>query len=133
MAMMPTALQQGIAEFNQREFYACHDTLEALWMDSTEPDKRFYQGLLQIAVACYHLGNLNGLGAVMLLGEGTRRLYDYQPNYKTIDVEKLLDDSLTLLETLQHSDPEHIASLVERMESNSDADYNFPTVRVVEV
>jgi uncharacterized protein len=34
---------QGIAEFNRHEYYACHDTLEALWMDSIDPDKKFYQ------------------------------------------------------------------------------------------
>ncbi|MDY7012991.1 MAG: DUF309 domain-containing protein, partial [Cyanobacteriota bacterium] len=66
---LPPAFQQGVEEFNRQEFYTCHDTLEALWMDSTEPDKTFYQGILQIAVGCYHLGNSNWHGAVTLLGE----------------------------------------------------------------
>jgi len=131
--MLPTALQQGIAEFNQQEFYACHDTLEALWMDSTEPDRRFYQGLLQVAVACYHLGNLNWQGAVTLLGEGTRRLYDYQPRYATIDVEQLLEESFTLLESLQQTNPEHLGSLLAQIQSDrpQDAAYHFPTVRFI--
>lgn len=133
MAMMPTALQQGVTEFNQQEFYACHDTLEALWMDSTEPDRRFYQGLLQIAVACYHLSNLNWRGAVTLLGEGTRRLYDYQPSYATIDVEQLLEDSFTLLESLQNTPPENLGQLLEQIQSDrdQDTDYHFPTVRLI--
>ncbi|MDY6783548.1 MAG: DUF309 domain-containing protein [Cyanobacteriota bacterium] len=98
---LPPAFQQGIEEFNRQEFYACHDTLEALWMDSTEPNKTFYQGILQIAVGCYHLGNANWQGAVTLLGEGARRIRDYQPSYENIDVERLLDDSLELLYALQ--------------------------------
>ncbi|WP_036477664.1 DUF309 domain-containing protein [Myxosarcina sp. GI1] len=104
--MSSPAFWQGIEEFNQRQFYACHDTLEAIWLEASELDKRFYQGVLQIAVACYHLGNYNWRGAVMLLGEGIRRLYDYQPSYHGIDVELLLHQSIQLLHNLQQLDPE---------------------------
>jgi len=60
--MTASAFGQGIDEFNRQQFYACHDTLEALWMESAEPEKTFYQGILQIAVACYHLENNNWRG-----------------------------------------------------------------------
>ena len=63
---MPSEFWEGIEQFNHQEFYACHDTLEALWMEADEPEKKFYQGILQIAVALYHLGNLNWRGAVIL-------------------------------------------------------------------
>lgn len=100
----PQAFWQGIEEFNRQEFYACHDTLEALWMESGEPDRNFYQGILQIAVACYHLGNQNLRGTVILLGEGTKRLRDYQPTFAEIDVTQLVNDSLDLLKILQQKD-----------------------------
>jgi predicted metal-dependent hydrolase len=92
---------QGIEQFNRGEFYACHDTLEALWMESGEPLKTFYQGILQVAVAYYHLGNSNIRGAMILLGEGSRRLYSYQPDYEGVDVSLLLEESLNLLQYLQ--------------------------------
>jgi uncharacterized protein len=88
---------QGIAEFNRHEYYACHDTLEALWMDSIDPDKKFYQGVLQISVACHHLQNHNLKGAAILLGEGIGRLRYYQPVYAGIDVTQLIHDSHQLL------------------------------------
>ena len=91
---------QGIAEFNQREYYACHDTLEALWMESVDPDKKFYQGVLQIAVGCHHLQNHNWKGATILLGEGMGRLRYYQPIYGGIDVNQLISDSYLLLQAL---------------------------------
>ncbi len=91
----------GIEQFNRGEFYACHDTLEALWMESGEPLKTFYQGILQVAVACYHLGNNNLRGAMILLGEGARRLHSYQPDYEEVDVSLLLEESLNLLQYLQ--------------------------------
>jgi len=101
--MLPTAFEDAIAQFNQGEFYACHDTLEALWFEALEPEKTFYQGILQVAVACYHLENENRRGAVMLLGEGVRRLRDYQPDYGGIDVAQLMGDGLNLLHHLQQS------------------------------
>ncbi|NEP52518.1 MAG: DUF309 domain-containing protein, partial [Moorea sp. SIO3C2] len=88
--MLPEEFWQGVDQFNQQEFYACHDTLEALWIEAVEPQKRFYQGILQISVACYHLGNLNWRGSVVLLGEGIGRLSSYQPDYGGIDVTELL-------------------------------------------
>ncbi|NJL67870.1 MAG: DUF309 domain-containing protein [Microcoleus sp. SM1_3_4] len=38
---LPAEFWQGIAQFNSQEFYACHDTLEALWMEAGEPEKLF--------------------------------------------------------------------------------------------
>ncbi|MEA5420449.1 DUF309 domain-containing protein [Spirulina sp. CCNP1310] len=101
--MLPTAFEDAIAQFNRGEFYACHDTLEALWFEALEPEKTFYQGILQVAVACYHLENENRRGAVMLLGEGVRRLRDYQPDYGGIDVAQLMTAGLNLLHHLQQS------------------------------
>ncbi|MGB3694553.1 MAG: DUF309 domain-containing protein [Spirulinaceae cyanobacterium] len=114
---------QGIDQFNGQEFYACHDTLEALWMDSSEPLKKFYQGILQIAVACYHLSNHNWRGAVILLGEGVRRISDYQPLYEGIDTSNLLDQSLQLLEALQKIQPEEISNFVEELKTNNSNIY----------
>ena len=98
--------ERGIAEFNQQQFYACHDTLEAIWIDAPEMDKRFYQGILQVAVGCYHLSNDNLRGATILLGEAVRRLCDYQPDYQGVDVEQLLQQAVQLLQALQQLKPE---------------------------
>jgi uncharacterized protein len=116
---LPPAWIQGIHEFNAGEYYACHDTLEALWMDSIDPDKRFYQGVLQIAVACYHLHNRNWRGAVTLLGEGVGRLPYYQPVYAGIDVAKLIEDSSNLLKTLQSIGTEGMSDFVDRLAQDS--------------
>jgi uncharacterized protein len=119
---------QGINEFNIGEYYACHDTLEALWMDSIDPDKKFYQGVLQIAVACYHLHNRNWHGAVTLLGEGIGRLPYYQPVYVGIDVTQLIQDSRNLLTTLQSIGIEGIDDFVARLAEDSSI---LPKVRSI--
>jgi uncharacterized protein len=125
---VPLEWLQGIDEFNTKKYYACHDTLEALWMDSIDPDKKFYQGVLQIAVACYHLHNRNWRGAVTLLGEGVGRLPYYQPVYAGIDVAKLIEDSRNLLTILQSIGIEGIDDFVDRLAQDSSI---LPRVRSI--
>jgi predicted metal-dependent hydrolase len=107
---IPPEFWQGVEQFNSGQFYACHDTLEALWIEATEPERSFYQGILQIAVALYHLGNCNLRGAVILLGEGSNRLRRYSANYAGLDIAEFLDQSVTLLHKLQQIEPKDIAS-----------------------
>ncbi|MGF1938114.1 MAG: DUF309 domain-containing protein [Nostoc sp. ChiQUE02] len=108
--IMPQEFWQGVEQFNSGQFYACHDTLEALWIEAGEPEKTFYQGILQIAVALYHLENRNWRGAVILLGEGSNRLRRYPSSYGGIDVDELLSESAVLLTTLQQMGPDKITS-----------------------
>lgn len=131
----PEEFWQGIEQFNQQEFYACHDTLEALWIEAMQPQKRFYQGILQIAVACYHLSNLNWRGAVMLLGEGIGRLRDYQPVYEEIDVTEFLDQSIDLLQALQQAGPEQVGDFVAALTAQietSEVSIHLPKIQRVE-
>ncbi|MFN6519150.1 MAG: DUF309 domain-containing protein [Nostoc sp. CreGUA01] len=107
---MPQEFWQGIEQFNSRQFYACHDTLEALWIEASEPEKTLYQGILQIAVALYHLENRNWRGAVILLGEGSNRLRRYPSSYGSIDIDELLSQSVALLKTLQQIGADKISA-----------------------
>ncbi|MCC5601133.1 DUF309 domain-containing protein [Nostoc favosum] len=107
---IPQEFWQGVEQFNSGQFYACHDTLEALWIEAGEPEKTFYQGILQISVALYHLENRNWRGAVILLGEGSNRLRRYPSSYGGVDVDELLNQSAVLLTTLQQIGPDKITS-----------------------
>ncbi|WP_267384405.1 DUF309 domain-containing protein [Cyanobacterium sp. uoEpiScrs1] len=111
---------RGIEQFNTRKFYSCHDTLEALWIDAVEPDRQFYQGILQIAVGCYHLENHNWHGAVLLLAEGIKRLSSYQPDYQDIDVSSLVIESKKLLHYLQQTNSEKIEVEAKQFENISE-------------
>lgn len=117
---MPDAFWQGIEQFNQGKFYDCHDTLEALWMEAAQSEKSFYQGILQIAVSLYHLGNSNWRGAVILLGEGINRLRLYQPTFGQIDVEALVVQSAELLSTLQELGAETVVSRLQTPSADRD-------------
>lgn len=131
---------QGVQQFNQREYYACHDTLEAIWMEASEPEKTFYQGILQIAVALYHLSNQNLRGATILLGEGTKRLRRYLPDYAEIDVSDLVEQSVNLLLLLQQAQPEQVPALAaqvlspnENITETAPLPLHLPTISKVSV
>ncbi|PSO71218.1 MAG: DUF309 domain-containing protein [Cyanobacteria bacterium QH_8_48_120] len=128
--MPPQAFWQGVEEFNQQAFYACHDTLEALWMEASQPEKNFYQGILQIAVGCHHLSNHNWRGAVILLGEGIGRLEDYQPVHKGIDITRLLEESLQLLNALQQVGEDGMGDFAEQLEIAATS--GFPKIARVD-
>ena len=50
----PGQLLLAIRQFNSREWFECHETLEELWIGETGEVRDFYQGMLQIAVALHH-------------------------------------------------------------------------------
>lgn len=125
---IPSQFWQGVEEFNQGEFYACHDTLEAIWMEASQPEKRFYQGILQIAVGCYHLTNHNERGAAILLGEGINKLQTYAPVYHSIDVSNLLEQSIELLTVLQQTKKENIADFVKQLQLSESDHPHFPKI-----
>lgn len=109
----PIQFQQGIDEFNSGQFYACHDTLEAIWMEAQTIEKPFYQGILQIAVAFYHLGNLNWRGGAILLGEGINHLRKFEPEHESVDVETLVDQAVEWLSLVQTAGEIGLGRLME--------------------
>jgi predicted metal-dependent hydrolase len=83
--------RKGILEFNRGAYYEAHDLLEEVWMEERGEGRRFTQGLIQMAVACYHAierGNLRG--ARRLWTEGSEKLRPFRPSHRGIDVDALL-------------------------------------------
>ena len=94
-------LEKGMGEFNSGFFFECHDTLEEVWMGIRGPSRDFFQGLIQVAVGFYHLGNANRGGALTLLRRGLRRLEKYPPGYCGLEVQALRREVSTWLERIE--------------------------------
>jgi uncharacterized protein len=107
------SLSTGITLFNQGEYYACHDVLEALWMAADTIEKPFYQGILQIAVGLYHLGNHNWRGATILIGEGVNRLRPFEPSYGGVAVADVVDLGWTWLVALQQTGHDRVVEMAQ--------------------
>jgi hypothetical protein len=76
----------GALFFNRREFFQAHEVWEDLWADTQGADHRFYQGLIQAAVALYHFGNGNVRGALKLFRSGMNYMNPYPSPHHGLDV-----------------------------------------------
>lgn len=89
----PVALYTGLAEFNAGAYFACHETLEAIWMREPAPIRRLYQGILQVGVGFYHLRNGNYRGTLNLLESAAGYLRDFTPTCLGIAVARLIAEA----------------------------------------
>ncbi len=103
----PPALLHGIEQFNHREYFECHETLEGLWMKEQRPLRTLYKGILQVGVGCYHLLRNNYRGAIIKLDSGVRYLEPFAPRCMGVDVARLIADARTLHSTLIQLGPDH--------------------------
>ena len=83
---------QGINLFNECEFFEAHDVWEELWADYQGPSRRFYQGLIQVAVCLHHFGNGNIRGAKKLYFGSRGYLEEYLPAHEGVNLQYLLDE-----------------------------------------
>ena len=81
---------RGIELFNVCDFYECHEVWEELWADCQGPSRKFYQGLIQAAVALHHFGNGNLRGARKLYHSSRAYLEPFRPRHLGLDLEKFL-------------------------------------------
>jgi len=81
---------KGIHHFNDCEFFEAHDVWEELWSDHQGPSRKFYQGLIQVAVCLHHFGNGNTRGAKKLFYSSRDYLANYGPFHLGLNVEKLI-------------------------------------------
>jgi len=108
---LPPLVMKGIEEFNRGEFYEQHETLETAWRAEPRPVRKFYQAILQIGVACYHLERGNRTGALRLLERGLRKLRPFAPACLGIDIARLIADAERLQEQIQSVGPDHLVKL----------------------
>ena len=81
---------KGIEEFNQGLFFECHETLEDIWLEEHGEDRKFYQGIIQIAAGYYKLQQGVPVGALKLWPTGIEKLLPYGPMYLGINVDALI-------------------------------------------
>jgi CheY-like chemotaxis protein len=102
----PPRLLEGLALFNQGEFFECHEVIEEAWNEEKAPVRIMYQGILQIGVACYHIQNKNWRGAMKVLERGIAKTKRFAPSCMGINLAKLLADAETIRQALIRLGPD---------------------------
>jgi len=65
---------KGLEAFNSGRFYEAHELWEEVWLETPNPDKKFLQGLIQVAAAFHHFSRANLRGTRNLLRAGLLKL-----------------------------------------------------------
>jgi hypothetical protein len=86
-------LLDGIRLFNEAQWFAAHEVLEAAWIAERGPLRLLYQGILQVGVGLHHARNGNLRGALSLLDRGMYRLAPFEPERLGVDVARLVRDA----------------------------------------
>jgi hypothetical protein len=118
---MADLFRKGIEEFNSQCFFEAHDSWEELWMETTGPDRLFYQGLIQTAVAMYHAENGNLRGSCSQFAKALSKLDRYLPAYRGIDTELLASQVRTCLRLAE-----------DARDGRADPPLRLPVVRIVQ-
>jgi uncharacterized protein len=97
---------EGIELFNVCDFFEAHEVWEELWADYRGPSRKFYQGLIQVAVCLHHFGNGNTRGAKKLYLTSLGYLQEYRPFHLGLDLEKLFHEFEACLKPVMESTEE---------------------------
>jgi uncharacterized protein len=100
---------KGIDEFNQGLFFECHETLEEIWLEEHGEERKFYQGIIQIAAGYFKLEQGVPAGAIKLWHSGFEKLEPYAPVCLGIDVEsfvRAVKENLNELKAVQQKGEE---------------------------
>lgn len=103
--MQSNNYREGIALFNQHSFFEAHEVLEDVWRAASEPERKFLQGLIQVAVALHHHSRGNLVGCRSLLDRARRNLSTYPAEYGGVDLGGLLDSVDRWREALHQGNP----------------------------
>jgi predicted metal-dependent hydrolase len=110
-------IDEGIRLFNAGDYFECHDVLEDLWSELTCPEKPFFQGLIQAAVALFHFEERNLAGACRMYLSARANLFGFPNTVGRINLEDFiqqLDHCFSELAQPHSTYPFHIHLKPER-------------------
>ena len=82
--------ERGLELIRARRFFDAHEELELAWRAAPVEERDFYQGLVHVAVGWYQAGRANRYGCERQLEKASRRLGQYAPAHRGVDVADVL-------------------------------------------
>jgi predicted metal-dependent hydrolase len=95
-----TALERGIRLFNEGQFFHAHEAWEDWWRETTPPEKRASQGMVQVAVAMHHSSRGNWEGARSVMKRALGNLEAAPDDFRGLDLSKLRADIRLVIQQL---------------------------------
>jgi len=83
--------QKGMKQYKAMDYFEAHEAWEDLWSDYYLEDRKFVQGLIQLAVSFVHIGNGNMIGAKNLLRKCKEKFNEFTGVQRGIQIKILLN------------------------------------------
>lgn len=106
---LPLLVLRGLELFNAGEYFDAHEALETAWRDETRPVRELYRGILQIAVAYYHIQRGNYRGASKMFLRSRAWLRPFPGQCCGIDLDGFRRDIARAEEALNRLGPDRLA------------------------
>jgi uncharacterized protein len=103
---LPDRVLSGLELFNQGEYFEAHEVLEAAWRAEPGPVRELYRGILQIAVAYYHILRGNYIGAKKMFIRSRTWLDPFPDRCRGIDLAGFRQDYARVENQLQSLGPD---------------------------
>ena len=111
--IMASLFQKGLVEYEKGDYFEAHEAWEDLWSDYNFSDRKFIQGLIQLAVSFVHMRNENLTGAQNLLKKCQQKFSEYNGIHREINVDEL------------KSNIEVVSFVYEDMQNTSEFDWDL--------
>lgn len=98
-------LHEGIALFNSGKFFECHEVLEDVWNTLQGDERRWMQGIIQVAVALHHHSTGNLAGTKSLLARAEAKLADAPSHVLGISLPALRSSVTDWRSALEKQEP----------------------------
>ena len=97
--------RRGIALFNRAKFFEAHEVLEDIWRAAPAEDKKFLQGVVQVAVAFHHYSSGNFVGMRSVMERAVRNLTGHPQRLEWIELAPLLSSLQHWREAMDNRQP----------------------------
>jgi predicted metal-dependent hydrolase len=94
---------RGIRLFNNAEFFDAHEALEDVWRAAPPENKKFLQGVVQVAVAFHHYSTGNRVGMRGVLERAIKNLAEPPGSFGQIELAGLLQSLVQWREALDNN------------------------------
>jgi uncharacterized protein len=88
---MKSAFERGVELLRAGRYFEAHEELETAWRAADPGERDFFQGLVHVAVAWHQAGRGKRTGCERQLAKARRRLAQYTPSHRGVDVGALLE------------------------------------------
>jgi uncharacterized protein len=113
---LPSDAIQGLEYFNAGKYFEAHEELETAWRREKGPIRELYRGILQVAVAYYHIQRGNYTGGLKMFRRCRQRLDPFPDECCGVNLARLRQDF------------ERVERQVLALEPGADAYFSFQPV-----